>query len=965
MAIERAFASANDTLDSTSDTLINSMTLTPASGQYLLVFSCNFLTASASGTDFNTFSVYVGGTQIPHTEREYHEDTSVDNCFLPMAIACEVNPNGSQAVEIRHRASGTASPIVAQRRELLLLPVTDAILEDSSTANDTLATATWTTVDGMTRTPPAGDYLLVFTTSGDGPSGTQLGFRASVGGTPIAASEVRNEQESSAAADEMPIMVIASISPNGSQVVEIEWSRVVGSGTITIHEHTMVLIPTAAADIFEVTGTANDSDGTTTDKLIDGMTITDPGAGDYLVLFAATDFFGSVANNKGEVTYSVRVGGSKVADSVRMHEHEGSIDNADLTVMVGARVTLVAGDDIQMYWQGSSTTSRTIYDRTLIAIREAVAGGQTIAVNQVTETDAPQAMGRLKTLAAAQITETDLAQSLGRLKTLAAAQILETDLAQTLSGSLKTLGISQITESDLAQSVSWAPKNRLVNLVSETDLSQVVSRLKTALIAQATENDISQVVSWSPKNRLVNLASDTELAQALSILKTLAVAQIAETDLAQSVSWSPKNRLVNLISESDLAQIVSWAPKNRLVNLVVETSLAQAMSWAPKNRLVGQIVESDLAQTLGRLKTLVALRAIETDLAQTVARLKTLGILQTTESDIAQTVAWAPKNRLIGLVIETDLAQPISTALVVLVAQATESDLSQTIAWAPKNRLVNQITESDLSQAVGRLKTLAVSQVTETDLAQTISRLKTLGVTQVTESDLAQLVAWAPKSRLVEQILEANLAQAISWAPKNRLVAQISESDIAQAIGRLKTLAALRATEADLAQTILRLKTLGILQITESDVAQAVAWSPKNRLVAQIAEADLAQGVAWAPKNRLVGLVTETELAQVMGRLKTLGILQVTETDLAQMISLPGGVTVLLGQASESDIAQLLSILKTMGIGLASESDIAWEFYQIKTYQEGKEYVDQYGGTMKMRGKKIFNIGGRGSLRIG
>ena len=92
-----------------------------------------------------------------------------------------------------------------------------------------------------------------------------------VGGTKVSGTERINEQESSANQDEMPIMITCKISPNGSQVVVVEWKQ--GGGTVTAHERTMNLIPVAAGDIFEAVGTADDTDNTTTDKQIDDMVI--------------------------------------------------------------------------------------------------------------------------------------------------------------------------------------------------------------------------------------------------------------------------------------------------------------------------------------------------------------------------------------------------------------------------------------------------------------------------------------------------------------------------------------------------------------------------------------------------------------------------------------------------------------------------------------------------------------------
>ncbi len=377
MTIERAHATASDTLEATSDTLIDNMTLTPPSGEYLLTFTATLLTNSASTNDHNNiFSAYVGGSKVTGSEVRYEEDGSINDAFLPMIVSIEVNPNGSEAVEIRHRVTNATGPMFIQDRELNLFPMTGG-LQDTDDVIDTFAgtTGVWALLDNMTETPAADDYLLVFSAAAQGPSGSTLGFRVSVGGTDITASEINQFQESSWAGRYFPFLLIAKISPDGSETVEIEWTRVGGTGTLECQSRSMNLIPIADADMFLATGTVDDTDGTTNDVLIDDMTITDPGADDYLVLFAAFDFTGSTSNNEFEVEYHVHEGGTHVADTIRKHEHEGSVDNTDIPVMMTGRVTVAgATDDIQEFWQNpASTLTRTMKNRQLIAVREAAA----------------------------------------------------------------------------------------------------------------------------------------------------------------------------------------------------------------------------------------------------------------------------------------------------------------------------------------------------------------------------------------------------------------------------------------------------------------------------------------------------------------------------------------------------------------------------------------------------------------
>lgn len=378
MAIERAAATADDTLNQTSDTLVDGLTLTPASGDYLLYSLVAFQTpSSASNSRIHNFTVYVGGTLVDHSERQFDQDSSVTHAYRGVMLSCKVSPNGSQAVEIRCRANSTSNGLVAKKRELNLFPINGTDVEVSATTDATLATATWTDLLTMT-TPASGDYLLTFSTTAEGPSGAELAFRVTVGGTAVDYSVRQEEQESSGSVDHFSIGTAVHVTPNGSQDVVIQWRRQQGSGTIRVSERTMNLIPTAAGDIFQATGTADDADSTTTDKQLDDMLIADPGADDYLVIYTGSEFVGSASDD--EITYSIEEGGAKVPDSERTWEHEGSIDNVNLFSACGGRVTVAGGtDDIQIFWQSSRTQTRTARERTLIALREA-AGGQSFTL---------------------------------------------------------------------------------------------------------------------------------------------------------------------------------------------------------------------------------------------------------------------------------------------------------------------------------------------------------------------------------------------------------------------------------------------------------------------------------------------------------------------------------------------------------------------------------------------------------
>ena len=372
MAILKAAATANFVLDNTVDTLITGLSLTtPPAGDYLLWCTIQFAApgTSTSGETLR-FNVYVGGVLVPHTERSYEQDASLTDAAITYAIGAIVSPNGAQDVEIRHRASSILTARAAQNRELTLLPALVAPIEVSATG-DAATTSTSFAALMTATTPRAGTYVCTFGTSGKGPSTNEVEFRVTVGGVEVAHSIRATESEVSVAdRDECLGTLAVVVTPDGTEDVVIEWRLTAAVGTRSIHQRTMTLTPTDPIDVNEASSVADDSESSTAPVLIDGMTITDPGAADYLVLFTSYDFYGVIGTDDAQTGYTMRENGVQVPDSVRRHDHEESIDSVNMNVQAGGRVTATSGNDIEMFWQNATTTTRTIHQRTLVAIRE-------------------------------------------------------------------------------------------------------------------------------------------------------------------------------------------------------------------------------------------------------------------------------------------------------------------------------------------------------------------------------------------------------------------------------------------------------------------------------------------------------------------------------------------------------------------------------------------------------------------
>ncbi len=339
MSIERALATGSLALNALVYTLIDGMTLTPgkAPGGYLAFFSMDqTFSDPASGSASLRTQIFENGVGLGHSIRRLDAENSIDAAQIPTLGSAFVDPEDGEVVEVRYFVN-EADEFEGFNRELTLFPAKD-ILQDTAIGDDTIASSTFALLGSMSRTPPAGTYLLLFTVSADGPGDVPIGFRVSIAGTPVPHTLRQKEDEGSAPDTSYSVMIAASITVNGSELVEIEWNRV-GTGTVTAHERNMIFVPTKSTNIFQATGTADDTATSLGDVLIDDMTIPDPGPFDYLALFSAYDLYGTPSLD-AKTRYSIFVDGASPVGLDRTHEHEDSIDNAFMSVYSGGRITV-------------------------------------------------------------------------------------------------------------------------------------------------------------------------------------------------------------------------------------------------------------------------------------------------------------------------------------------------------------------------------------------------------------------------------------------------------------------------------------------------------------------------------------------------------------------------------------------------------------------------------------------------
>jgi hypothetical protein len=379
MTISVVNAVANQTLDQTTDTLINAMTLTPGAGDYLAVFT-GYFENGATGKTYE-FSVYVGGAIVQHTERRIDIEGSIAaaGVFTVVCVAAQVTPTAGQAVEARYRRTTGTTASTMKSRTLTLFPKASAdFSQGSSTADQTISSATDTLLTGTNLTPGAGTYLLVFSASATnvsvGATTNNIYYSVFVNGVEQQHTErVLNAEASiSAALGCMTGLIACRVAPTAGQVVEVRAHRD-GTTNWTVHERTMTLMKVADADIKEASQTADEADIGTTDELLVGMTITDPGAADWLAIFSTSQGYGTIAVSEA-ATFSLYNAGGRNADTERIQSQESSIDVANYYGFTHGRLTVAgATDDVELRWKGSSATSRTAHERTLVMVKEAAA----------------------------------------------------------------------------------------------------------------------------------------------------------------------------------------------------------------------------------------------------------------------------------------------------------------------------------------------------------------------------------------------------------------------------------------------------------------------------------------------------------------------------------------------------------------------------------------------------------------
>jgi len=112
-------ATADDTITSTTYVVINSMTVTPASGTYIVMFSSS-ANASATGADIN-YAIHKAAVIVAQSERnlDFNGGAATNGFDTALHTQAIVTVDGTQAIDVRGKTS-TGNFVVHERNIILI-----------------------------------------------------------------------------------------------------------------------------------------------------------------------------------------------------------------------------------------------------------------------------------------------------------------------------------------------------------------------------------------------------------------------------------------------------------------------------------------------------------------------------------------------------------------------------------------------------------------------------------------------------------------------------------------------------------------------------------------------------------------------------------------------------------------------------------------------------------------------------
>ncbi|MHC4072682.1 MAG: hypothetical protein ACYTGS_11740, partial [Planctomycetota bacterium] len=379
-------ATASDTL-SVADTYtqIDSMSIIPGAGDYLVWFSGTLKCNSAGSTQHVSLFVDTSQIGLEHTEREITTETSIANTpFVVATHAYIQNLTAGQAINVRWKTTAITATML--ERTLVVTKVNDANVTPAIATNTATTTNTdYEQIDTMAVTPGAGDYLIWFSGSIMNPTDTSVqhvSLFVNTSQVGLEHTEREIDQEDSLGDTYFPVATHARVTGIGAtDVINVRWKR--DTGTATMKARTLTVYKINAADTFQNSATADTNTTSTSYTQIDSMART-PGAGNYHVWFSASLEDPQATDT---VNASLFVNDSQVGLEHTEREIwvEGSLDNPHQTFPVALHAYIEnvgASDSINVRWKRTGSGTVTMHERTLVVESVPVAPGSTFAKDE-------------------------------------------------------------------------------------------------------------------------------------------------------------------------------------------------------------------------------------------------------------------------------------------------------------------------------------------------------------------------------------------------------------------------------------------------------------------------------------------------------------------------------------------------------------------------------------------------------
>ena len=371
---DQATATTSTTEKPTSYEVVDSMTVTPGAGDFLVWYSSSL--ESDYGDETPTVAIYGNGSAVAHSERQFYAESSIPDMPIGMMTHAYISGLGaSEDIDVRWMNTDSDN-MTMHERTLVAYPVDSSDVWQASATSDTTVTPAasqaFTAINSMTLTPGAGDYLVWFSGSFKHTQiPTEQNVKLYVNGSAYDHTNRQVDQEDSLGDTYFPVALHAKVTGlQAGQAIDVRWnSDDTTASSMTMSERTLTLYKITAADATEVSATSDTTTDPSSYTTVNSMTINAPSDGNYLVWFSSS-LEATSANDHQYV--ALFLNGSIVSHTEREFFMDDSLDNTYQSLPVALHAHLegvTSGQTIDVRWKNYDTGSTgdiTMHERTLV-----------------------------------------------------------------------------------------------------------------------------------------------------------------------------------------------------------------------------------------------------------------------------------------------------------------------------------------------------------------------------------------------------------------------------------------------------------------------------------------------------------------------------------------------------------------------------------------------------------------------